>query len=273
MLTRTELKALMEARGLAPRKHLGQNFLIDHNLLRKLVDAADLAPGDLVLEVGPGAGALTCALLETGCDLIACELDEGLADLIADEYANPQRGGLTLIRGDCLATKRSINEEVVRRVEGRPFKLVSNLPYQAATPLMLTLALRHPNCSAMHVTIQKEVAERILAHPGSRDYGELSVLLQALCEVKRIASAPPECFWPRPKVTSAMISITRRAEPLTSDLDALLACTERAFSSRRKQLGALLGRDIDWPQGVESTMRAEQLTVEQFIALAKALSD
>jgi 16S rRNA (adenine1518-N6/adenine1519-N6)-dimethyltransferase len=261
--TLTQIKQLLEARGLSPRKSLGQNFLIDHNLVARLVEASGLEAGDLVLEVGPGTGVLTEALIEAGCDVIACELDRGLADLLRERLGDR----MTLIEGDCLDGKRALNPSLVHAIADRPFRLVANLPYGAASPLMLTLAAHHPTCASMHVTIQKEVAQRLRATPGSKDYGGLSVIVQALCDVARIADLPPHCFWPRPKVTSEMVSITRRGTPLTADPDALSDLCHRLFSQRRKQIGSVLGRQIDWPQGIEGEMRAENLTVAQIVAL------
>ncbi len=263
--TLTELRGMLEARGLSPRKAFGQNFLIDQNLLRKLVDASGVREGDVVLEVGPGAGALTEALLDRGCQVVACEIDHGLADLLEDRFAETATGRLTLIRGDCLASKRSLNPTLVRALCGRSFSLVANLPYGAATPLLMTLLIQRRECGAMHVTIQKEVADRLLARPGSKDYGELSVVAQAAASIERIATAPPECFWPRPKVTSAMISLLRRKDPPCPDLSGLAEFTQPLFQKRRKQLGAILGRGFPFPPDVQPAQRPEELSVEQFI--------
>ncbi len=266
MQTLTEIKHMLEERGLSPRKAFGQNFLIDQNLIARLVDASGVGEGDVVLEVGPGTGTLTEALLERGCQVVACELDRGLADLLRERLG----GRITLIEGDCLDGKRALNPGVIAALGGRPFRLVANLPYAAASPLMLTLASHHAPCVSMHVTIQKEVAQRLRAAPGSKDFGGLSVIIQALCEVRRIAELPPHCFWPRPKVTSEMVSITRRSTPLTDDPDALSETCHALFSKRRKQIGSVLGRDLAWPEGIEPSMRAEQLSVEQFVALSEA---
>lgn len=272
MHTLTELKRLLEERGLAPRKALGQNFLIDHNLLRKLADASGVGAGDVVLEVGPGAGALTEALLERGCDVVACEIDEGLAGLLAERLGAPEGGRLTLVRGDCMASKHALNPAITDALGGRPFRLVANLPYGVASPLMLTLLMEHAACSGLYVTIQREVADRLMAGPGSRDYGELSVVAQALAEVHRIAAAPPECFWPRPKVTSAMVSLVRRDRARTADARTLDRACRVLFQKRRKQLGAILGRGFALPEGVRAEQRPEELSVEQIDAIARTLA-
>lgn len=274
MQSLTEIRHLLDSRGLAPKKSLGQNFLIDHNLIRKLVDASGVGPGSLVLEIGPGTGTLTEELLTRGCTLIACELDTGLASLNRDRLgSNPDYAPrFTLIEGDCLESKRELSKPVREALAGRPFTLVANLPYGAATPLMLTLLVHHPECAGLFVTIQREVADRLLATPGSKEYGQISIVAQAAALVRNIATLPRECFWPRPDVTSAMVSLTRLPAPLTSDLPGLSVFTQRIFSQRRKQLGAILGREIPWPEGVGPTLRAEQLTVAQAIALFEAAS-
>jgi 16S rRNA (adenine1518-N6/adenine1519-N6)-dimethyltransferase len=269
--TLSEIKDLLASRGLAPTKRLGQNFLVDQNLLRRLVEAAGVGPGDVVLEVGPGTGTLTEELLDRGCEVVACELDRGLADLLRERLGGRSAGRFTLVEGDCLAGKRAVNPEILAAIGGRPFRLVANLPYGAATPLMLTLLVDHPACSAMHVTIQREVADRLRAAPGTKEYGELSIVAQALAELERICLAPPECFWPRPQVTSEMLSVRRRRTALTNEPHRLQALCRRLFTKRRKQIGAILGRATPLPPGVPGDMRPENLTVEAAIALAAAL--
>jgi len=266
--TLTEIRSLLESRGLRPRKAFGQNFLIDHNLIRKLVDASGIRAGDLVLEVGPGTGTLTEELLARDSRVIACELDHNLAGLLRERLAAPiAEGRLTVIEGDCLESKRGVSREVQAALDGKPFTLVANLPYNAATPLMLALLCEHPECRGFFVTIQREVADRLLADPGTRDYGPVSVVARAVGEPKLLASLPPECFWPRPDVNSAMISLTRRAMPLTNAPRALADFCQVLFSQRRKQLGSVLGRSGPWPGGVEPTDRAERLTVPQILEL------
>ncbi|USN98883.1 MAG: ribosomal RNA small subunit methyltransferase A [Phycisphaeraceae bacterium] len=259
--TLEEIRALLDAHGLAPKKSLGQNFLIDKNLVRKLVDESGVGQGDLVLEVGPGTGTLTGELLDRGCDVIACELDDGLARLVGERFGG--RPGFTLVRGDCLSSKRALSPDIESAISGRPFRLVANLPYQAATPLMLVLLTRHPECLGMAVTIQKEVADRLLALPGSKDYGTISVVARATASVRRIANLPCECFWPRPRVVSAMVGLERLPDPLTADPVRLAEFCQRVFTGRRKQLGGLLrslGLTPDpWPENIDPTVRIEAL--------------
>ncbi len=280
MQTLAQIKSLLEERGLRPKRSLGQNFLIDHNLIRKLVDAAGVGPGSLVLEVGPGTGTMTEELLARGCEVVACELDDALAAMNRERLPTVPGGErFSLIHGDCLAGKRAVNAELLRALGGRAFSLVSNLPYGAGTPLMSTLLIDHSECRALAVTIQREVADRLTAKPGSKDFGPLAVIAQALCTVERIATAPPECFWPRPDVTSAMVLLRRLDRPLTDDARGLSRFCDVIFSQRRKQLGSLLGKQIDWSriaqspgcEGLVPALRAEQLSVAQVIALRRAI--
>ncbi len=261
--TLAEIRATLDAHGLRPNKALGQNFLIDQNLVRKLVASAEVGSGDIVLEVGPGTGVLTDALVESGARVVACELDRGLAGVLRERFAER----ITLIEGDCLASKREVAPQVISAIGGGEFKLVANLPYGCATPLMMTLLVAHRACLSMHVTIQREVGDRLAAGEGSKAYGALSVVAQTLAEVRWIATLPPSCFWPRPAVTSAMVSVVRRHPAPAVEAEGFAAFCARLFEARRKQLGATLGRDGAWPDGVEPTDRAEGLSPEKIVAL------
>jgi 16S rRNA (adenine1518-N6/adenine1519-N6)-dimethyltransferase len=268
--TLAEIKQLLQARGLAPQKRFGQNFLIDQNLVRKLVDESAVAPGELVLEVGPGTGTLTEELLDRGCRVIACELDRGLAALLRERLGT--QPNFTLIEGDCLASKRALSPELAAALGSRPFTLVANLPYGAATPLLLILLTAYPACRGMYVTIQKEVGDRLAAAPGSDAYGAISVVAQTLATVRTIAKLPPECFWPRPDITSVMIAIERRPEHGIDDPAALADFCQRVFEKRRKQLGSVLGREALWPSGIDPTMRAERLAPHQIVDMWRTIA-
>lgn len=270
--TLTEIRVLLAEHGLAPKKSLGQNFLIDRNLVVKLVDESGVGAGDLVLEVGPGTGTLTGELLDRGCEVLACELDDGLAALVSSRFDG--RAGFTLIHADCLADKRTLAPELAAALGDRPFRLVANLPYQAATPLILHLLTRRPNCTGLFVTIQREVADRILANPGTKEYGTISVVASCLARSRRIANLPCECFWPRPKVVSTMIGMERLEIPKTSDAVDLADFCQRAFTGRRKQLGGVL-RSMGvtpnpWPENIAPTDRIEALSPEAIERLAEA---
>jgi 16S rRNA (adenine1518-N6/adenine1519-N6)-dimethyltransferase len=277
MQTLSEIKSLLEAKGLSPRKVFGQNFLIDHNLIKKLVDASGAQSCDVILEVGPGTGTLTEELLARGCFVIAAEIDRGLSELLRERFSSHGERFI-LVEGDCLDGKRSLAPALVEAVNGamhrarrETFRLVSNLPYGAGTSVMAILLADYPTCISLSVTIQKEVAERLLAGPGSRDFGPVSVLAQAVADLKLVATLPPECFWPRPDITSAMLSMQRKVTPLTTDPRGLLDAAQRVFEKRRKQLGASLGKDVVFPDSVQRMQRAEELTIAQFVDLAAAL--
>jgi len=265
--TLAQIRALLNEYGLAPKKSLGQNFLIDHNLLRKLVDAAEVGKGDLVLEIGPGTGTLTEELLDRGCQVIASELDAGLCALLRNRFG--QFTNFALIEGDCLASKRALAPALCERLAGRRFSLVANLPYGAGTPLILVLLTRHPECRGLFVTLQSEVAQRIMAAPGSEDYGAISVVSSACAQVTKIATLAPTCFWPRPGVESTMLAMVRRPNPLASDLISLAETTQRVFTQRRKQLAAAC-RNLGWtpPPDIPPTRRVYELTCEELVKLA-----
>ncbi|UCD74074.1 MAG: ribosomal RNA small subunit methyltransferase A [Phycisphaerales bacterium] len=275
MQTISNIRKLLDERGLRPKHRLGQNFLHDQNQIRILVDAAGIVHGELVLEIGPGTGTLTEALLEAGAEVIASEIDHNLADLLADLLGDR----ITLLRGDCLDRGRTLNPAIIDHLGDRSFKLVANLPYNVASPLMAAMLIDHPNCTGQFVTIQKEVADRLLAKPGGKDYGPLGIIIQALAEVRRIGTVPPSCFWPQPKVTSAMVSLLPsppgrgaggEGEPTIisrDDARSFAQFVTNLFSKRRKQLGTIFGRDRTWPAGVAAEMRPGRLSIEQLIEL------
>jgi 16S rRNA (adenine1518-N6/adenine1519-N6)-dimethyltransferase len=259
----SEIKSLLAEHGLRPRKRFGQNFLHDQNLLHKLVDDAGVGTGDLVVEVGPGTGTLTEALLDRGAEIIACELDEGLADLIEARLGDR----IQLIRGDCLGRGRTLSTAIVEALQGRAFMLVANLPYQIASPLMVELLLTHPACGGQWITIQSEVADRLLAQPGTSQWGPLGIIVQWAATVTRLASLPPTCFWPAPAVSSAMVAIRPRARAGDIDPAAFARFITTLFTTRRKQLGGVLGRDLVQQAGVDPTWRCERLSIDQLETL------
>jgi 16S rRNA (adenine1518-N6/adenine1519-N6)-dimethyltransferase len=253
-----EIKALLAARGIRPKHRFGQNFLHDHNQLRKLVEAARVNPGELVLEVGPGTGTLTETLVEAGAEVVACEIDPDMQAIVRERLGDRVR----LVGEDCLDGKRRLSLPLSDALGGRPFVLVANLPYAAASPLMAVLATNHPECRGQFVTVQKEVADRLRANAGEEDYGSLTVLIRLFAAVREIGVVPPGCFWPAPQVTSAMIAIEplpERPFPDSASGDAFGRFVQSLFSKRRKQLGAILGRDGPWPADVAPDRRPETL--------------
>lgn len=275
MQTLSEIRSILAERGLRPKHRLGQIFLHDKNILGKLVDAAELESGELVLEVGSGTGTLTEALIEADAQVVTCELDSDLASIIEDRFA----ARVQLVQGDCLDAHRRLNPKIVEVLADRPFKLVANLPFQVASPLMCALLIDHPNCIGQYITIQQEVADRLLAQVGTKEYGSLSIIVGAFGEVKRIASVRATCFWPQPKVESAMVRILPSPAGRgvgsggSSALDTppqrhgFARFVTQLFTKRRKQLGSILGRDCEWPAGVTGDLRPEALSVERFVTL------
>jgi len=283
---------MLGASGLRPRKALGQNFLIDLNLMHKLLDLAAPLADKTVLEVGPGTGSLTEDLLDRAGHVVAVELDRDLHELLVRRLAD--RPNLTLIRGDVLADKHHVSPEVLAALAPEA-ELVANLPYQTATPLVADLlveswraragrtdAVRFP---ALTFTVQCEVADRLAAGPGSKAYGPVSVLVALLGRTTPGPVLPPEAFYPRPAVTSRMLRIDFDAPAAgrLADADALDAVLRAAFGQRRKQLGGAL-RAADGPYtaealsaaraatGVDPSLRAERVAPEAYRAMANALA-
>jgi 16S rRNA (adenine1518-N6/adenine1519-N6)-dimethyltransferase len=248
---------MLEGYGLSPLHRLGQNFLHDHNILNKLVDASGVIEGDLVLEIGPGTGTLTETLLDRGCSVIACELDRGLAGLLEDRLGD----SITLIHGDCLE-KKQLNKEVAAKLGDRNWRLVANLPYQIASPLIVDILTHHPNCLGQFVTIQYEVAQRLMASVDSKDWGVLSILVQRLANVSIITKAPNTCFWPQPKIMSACVAIVPNQNAKRIQ-DGFAQFVTSLFSKRRKQLGSILGRDFPFPDGISAEQRPSTLSIHQ----------
>ena len=268
MQTISEIREILNERGLHPKHRLGQNFLHDQNQLRRLLEASAVEPGDLVLEIGPGTGTLTEALLERGCEVIASELDTDMGDIIESRLGSKVR----LVRGDCLDGARSFSADVLQALGDRPFRLVANLPYGAASPIMSLLAPMK-NCLGQFVTIQREVGDRLLAGPGTRQYGPLTVFVRAFANVRSIGTLSPNCFWPAPKVESIMLAIEPREGPSDVTETELGRTIHIVFSKRRKQLGSILGRDGSLPAEIDPGRRPDSLEIDEILLLAKHLSE
>ncbi len=275
--------------GIRPKTQHGQNFLIDLNLQRLLVRTANLQPHDVVLEVGTGTGSLTAMIAPSVAAVITVETDPQLFQLASEELY--QLPNVFMIQADALASKNRLNPEVLAAVEqklaeapGRVFKLVANLPFNVATPIITNLLTLSRPPQTMTVTIQKEVADRLVARPATKDYGSLSVWVQCQCDVEVVRVLPPQVFWPRPKVHSAIVHITLREDRRSQipDLSSFHAFVRAIFIHRRKFLRAellnALGKDTPKEKvdeilrtlGLTGQERAEQLTVEQLLALCEA---
>lgn len=278
MQTLSEIKALLAARGIRPKHRFGQNFLHDQNQLRRLIAHADVRVGDAVLEVGPGTGSLTAALLEAGACVVSCEIDHDMVEIMKDVFpVELASRTLRLVEGDCLADKRTLNPDIVAALSdtsAKCFSLIANLPYHAATPLIITLLISHrpgtnQGCRGMFMTIQREVAERITAPPSSKAYGPLSVLTQTLAVPEMLGFLPPSCFWPEPDVVSAMIAVHPKNEIAVPEADIAnyAGFVRFAFAQRRKQLQRVVGPEIMARSGLDGRRRAETLAPEDFVRL------
>lgn len=290
--TRTHLTKLFAQHGFFPRGDLGQNFLIDLNIVQYVADQAFIGPDDVVLEVGTGTGGLTTFLAREAADVVTVEYDEkvfGLAQQMLDGLRN-----VTLIHADALKSKNQLNPDVIAVVEEklsvdpeRKLKLVANLPYDVATPIISNLVATELPWVAMVVTIQLELAQRMAAQPKSgSNYGALSIWLQSQCQIKLLKKLGPQVFWPRPNVDSAILSIRpdRERRALITDRAFFHELVRGVFTQRRKHLRVVLvsffkGRldreAIDGvlaELGLKPDVRAETLDVETFVSLSNRLS-
>lgn len=272
------LRDVIEAHGLGAKKSLGQHFLLDLNLTRKIARAAGISKDETVLEIGPGPGGLTRALLEAGANVTAIERDQRcIAALNETGAAFP--GQLTLVEGDALGADERAT------LNTAPVKIVANLPYNISTELLIKwLRANHaqtapPLWSVMALMFQKEVADRILAAPGSKTYGRLSVIAQAAATPSRAFDLPARAFTPPPKVASTVVAFHPSDEPF-AHLSALEKVTAAAFAQRRKMLRsslkAIFGDAVEQTLaslGLEATARAETIAVSDYKRLAALISD
>lgn len=270
------VREALDRHGLAARKSFGQHFLLDLNITRKVARAAGDLAGRAVLEVGPGPGGLTRALLETdAAHVIAVEKDARFLPLL-QELAAASVGRLTVVEADAL----EVDEAALlaaRAPTGAPLKIVANLPYNVGTPLLVKWLTGVQPVETLALMFQKEVAERIVAAPGGGDYGRLAVLSQSLAEAEIAFTLPARAFTPPPKVDSAVAVLRPRAERLpAAKLAALEAVTRAAFGQRRKMLRSSLkplgGEALCAAAAIDPSGRAEQLTIADFGRLAQAVA-
>lgn len=267
-LTRKDAAALLDAHGLAPRRALGQNFVVDPNTVRRIVRLAGVGPGDHVVEVGAGLGSLTLGLADAGAEVIAVEYDPGLVEAVTEVVAS--RPNVRVVEGDAM---RLPWHELLA---GAPsWVLVANLPYNVATPMVADLLDDVPEISRFFVMVQREVAERFAAAPGSKAYGALSVKVAYWATARLVGDVPPTVFLPRPKVMSSLVEITRRDRPAVGDEvtpQRLFTVVRAGFAHRRKTLHNALAGVVDdaafAAAGVSPSARAEQLDIAAWGRLA-----
>lgn len=270
-------KERLKAAGFRPSRRLGQNFLLDENMTRALVRDAGVGEGDFVLEIGPGLGFLTRPLLEAGAQVLAVEIDGRLFESLQSEFGAESR--LSLLHTDALAGKHELCPKVSAALPtDRPWKLVANLPYAISAPLMVVLGEQPHPPDSMSVLVQLEVAERICAGPGGKEWGPLSARLQIAYEVELGRRVGPGMFWPRPKVDSAVAHLRRRADaPALEDQDRFSQLCAGLFQRRRQGLGRVLGELLGDREratrllaeiSVEPSRRADTLDLEQLRQLA-----
>lgn len=276
--------------GIRPRHQLGQNFLTDLNLVRLLLKTADLGRDDVVLEVGTGTGSLTAMMAELAGMVITVEVDYPLSQLAAEEL--DPFDNVRMLQLDALKNKNRLNADLLEVVNEelakdprRRFKLAANLPYNVATPILTNLLALDRPPETMTVTVQKEVADRLAAAPGTKDYGALSIWVQSQCRVEIVRVMPPSVFWPRPKIHSAIVHVVfdpakRQRIPDRSFFHEFI---RSMFFHRRKFLRSELASAVKdrldkgavdrilAARGLDGTMRAEQLDVDAMLALCESV--
>lgn len=279
LLGARDTRALAAELGITPTKRLGQNFVIDPNTVERIVRVAGVQPGETVLEVGPGLGSLTLALAQAGARVIALELDPALAARLPQTFAERAPDGhLDVLHVDALRVTRA---EVL--AHGTPTMLVANLPYNVSVPVLLHLLELLPELRGALVMVQKEVADRLAAPPGSRTYGVPSAKAAWFGSVEAAGNVGRNVFWPEPNVDSGLVRVIRRDPPRTSASRAqVFAVIDAAFSQRRKTLrsalagltGGAAGADaVLEAAGIAAMARGEQLGIADFVRIAEALGE
>lgn len=286
-----EMRQMLSDRGIQLTKSLGQNFLHEEKVITKIAAAGELTKTDKVLEIGPGLGPLTEVLLAQAGEVLAIEMDMRLVELLRLRFGSgsrlqadatdggPAKAGTTnlqLIHADALKYLETTPRD------WRGWKLVANMPYSVASPLLVELALAEHGPDRMVVTLQREVAERLRAKANGEDYGLLTLLVQLNYEPRTMFKISAGCFFPQPNVDSACLTLVRRPQPLLTPAQAkvFVRIVKQAFSQRRKMMAKLLR--ADWPEntlaaamselGLSPQIRAEAVTLEQFVALTRALA-
>ena len=280
LLGPSEVRRLSRALGIRPTKTLGQNFVHDAGTVRRIVRSSGVLPDDTVLEIGPGLGSLTLALLETGARVSAVEIDPVLARALPVTVADrmPEAAGrLGVIEADALSITGA--EALSGAEQTPPTRLVANLPYNVAVPVLLTVLEALPSLETVTVMVQAEVADRLAAAPGSRTYGAPSAKVAWYSDARRGAKIGRSVFWPVPNVDSALVSFIRHPPPSCVSRDEVFAVVDAAFAQRRKTLRSALAAWAGSPAraegalrsaGIDPALRGERLRIEDFAAIATA---
>jgi len=268
----SELSEFLYGLGISPKKALSQNFLIDGNIIRKIVKDSKVESGDVVLEVGPGPGSLTEALLESGAAVVAVEKDPMLAQAL-ERFRSGDKS-LTVFCEDIMDFPIAEKLKAVLP-EGKKGKAIANLPYHLTTPIIARLIEMHDVFSSLTLMVQEEVARRFVAKPGTKDYSSFTVFLEFYCKPHYAFSVGRKCFYPSPKVDSAVVILELRERPKVSDVEAFFKMTRTAFGHRRKMMRSSL-KDLYGSQivmqgleeiGCNPLGRPEDLSLEQFVKL------
>lgn len=266
--SRTRIHELLDHGGLAPRRDRGQNFVADPNTVRRIAHLAAIGPDDHVVEIGAGLGSLTLALAETGASVLAIEIDSGIVRMLRDVVADTPN--VRVVEADAMAA-----DWIDLLAESDRWTLVANLPYNVATPLVCDLLDTVPAITTMLVMVQREVADRLAAVPGSKQYGAVSVKVAYWATAKVVATVPASVFVPRPNVESALVRIERRDPPIV-DRVAMFELVRTAFGQRRKMLRRSLAGVVTADQfaaaDVSPEERPEQLGLDDWCRLATAVS-
>lgn len=263
------------------QKKFGQNFLIDTHVLDKIIDASGVTEDDFVLEIGPGIGTMTQYLCERAREVVSVEIDKNLIPILSDTLKN--YSNVTVINEDIL--KLDICKLAEEKNQGKPIKVVANLPYYITTPIIMGLFESHVPIDSITIMVQKEVAERMQEKPGSKEYGALSLAVQYYAKPEIVANVPPNCFMPRPNVGSAVIRLTRHEKPPVEveDEKLMFRIIRASFNQRRKTLANGLNNspEIHLPKeviqesivslGVPENIRGEALSLEQFAELSNEI--
>lgn len=274
---------VLQKYGFVFQKRFGQNFLIDTHVLEKIIKTSEITKDDFVLEIGPGIGTMTQYLAEAAGQVAAVEIDNALIPILEDTLK--EWNNVTVIHGDILKT--DIQKLAMEKNQGRPIKVVANLPYYITTPIIMGLFESHVPVESVTVMVQKEVADRMQTGPGSKDYGALSLAVQYYARPEIVANVPPNCFMPRPKVGSAVICLRKYEEPpvQVKNEKLMFRLIRASFNQRRKTLVNSLKNspELSYSKeqvelaiaecGFSQNIRGEALALEQFAALANALAD